>query len=185
MENNIDLKYFEIYTNVLGENFDYFTSPSRITINVNNLQASIINFEGIIDDVTDQAICLKLIHNISMLTSYCKTYIEQMNIDTNEAKNILKYNHTYQITLIIGTETVNIESKSGFGFIVYNTYAFAAVLLKFSEAIRDYLMKLINKYDLDELERVTNHLYNTMFVHPDKAISTFIKSNIDFYQDYV
>ena len=185
MENNQDLTYLNINNNVIAENLNYFTTPSYLTITVNNLKASITNFEGIIDDVTDQAICLKLIHNISMVTSYCKSYIEQMSIDITEAKNILKYNHTYQISLIIGTETVNVQSKSGFGFIFYNTYAFAAVLLKIADAIRNYLLKIINRYDLDELKRVEKHLYNTIYVHPNKAILTFIKNNIDFYQDYI
>lgn len=85
---------------------------------------------------------------------------------------------------MIYSEEVKVNSRSGFGFIIYNKYTFAGVLYKMSEAIESYIREKVREYDRPIFNRVIKHLPNIMFCDVNSAILSFIRENIDLYGSY-
>ena len=176
----------KIVIEVLSKNEDYFMDDSIIEVKVENKKGLIKETEGLFDEnISMAAICLNLIHNISML--HCFSF----NFAVENSFDILNYtfNETddFYLKLSISPNSINIEKRKGFGLFAYNVDDMAATLNEVIPAFKIYLNEKISQDEkLKDLKRVLSFIdYIEKGLEPNAAMSMFITENKDLYKNYI
>ena len=190
--------YTIIYSNVMADNPEYFITPTIYDLSCDlthlnsipsfydtmvGLLGINIEINGIFEKkVSDAAICLKLVHNISMLEAFSSYYNELNNCTIDKAK----IKHGVSITLRVFPEDVEIYDKQGFGIFNIHKQDFANLLSKFPDYIISYINNLIEtdssgKYDY--LNRIRS-FYSSINSDVENSLFMFIERNMDLFERY-
>lgn len=173
----------EIAVNLISKNNEYFVTPSLYEIKINNKMGIIESTKFVIrQNLPVSILCLKLIHNLSMLEAFHMNYILDNNI--NIIKNEFRGNEEFYLKLSVSSNNINIEKRKGFGLFAYNVDDMALTLGEILPALRKHLIKIVEQNkDLSDLQRVIDFIKNIkMGLEPNAAIYLFIKENIDLYK---
>ncbi|MBE6148032.1 MAG: hypothetical protein E7167_00770 [Firmicutes bacterium] len=163
---------------IMEENPEYFLN-SYYYFYANDSSVLISDVEGVFEDVSPQLLCLKLVHNIAMMSAFSLNFIQNTgatieNPSSREKKLFLK--------LAIRPENVDILEREGFGLLEYNNDDMAYALSTFYLAIQKYLEGLSEEKTF--LERVLKECRDMRLITMDinTAMMEFIKNNTDFYE---
>lgn len=173
-----ELNTIMISTILMEENPEYM-NETIYEFETENKTHQITRCDNIFEDVSPQYICLKLVHNISMMGSFLKNYISQTGAKCNSYSSIEK---KLYVKFLITAEKIDIIKKKGFGFLVYNVDDFAYCLWGFNEALNSYLKIKSQEKEYNYLNIILKDWFEYSFKAPDTAMSTFISNNKDFYK---
>ena len=171
-----------LITKIVGENPEYF-SNSYYNLSINYGKPEIVYTDNIFKNVPPQFICLKLIHNISMMSAFTTNYIKtgaNINNPSSEQKKLF-------LSLSISAENIDIIKKKGFGLFGYNIDDMAYALYSFYQAIQKYLKELVEHNEYKFLKRGLNECSNPFLFTNDTntALINFLNSNKDFYAEQI
>ncbi len=183
MENISDeeLNSIMIINLLIGKNLDYMLK-TIYEFETENGVSQIIYCENLFEDVSPQQICLKIVHDMSMMGSYLKNYVAQTGAkcDTYSSKEKNLY-----VKFLIGTENIDILKKKGFGFLAYNINDFAYCLFKFNEALKLYLEEKSKEKEFKFLNIILDNWFDYFFKDPNTAMFSFISKNNTFLQNEI
>ena len=169
-----------LVTKVLGENPQYMTS-SYYDLSINYGEAEIIDTDDVFEDVSPQLLCLKLVHNISMMSAFVINYIQSSGGSISNPSSTQK---KLFLRLSISAENIDIVQKKGFGLFGYNVDDMTYALNNFYYAMESYLKNMSQKKKYNFLDRVLKE-YTSMHLFtrdPNKALEDFLNNNKDFYE---
>lgn len=144
--------------------------------------SQIVDCENLFENVTSQYMCLKIVHDVSMMGSYLKSYISETGAKCNSYHSKKK---SLYVKFLITPEKIDIINKKGFGFFAYNIDDFAYSLYEFNNALNDFLKTKSKEKNYEFLNVILNDWYSYSFVDPNSAMSSLITKNNDFYKNYI
>ena len=183
-ENEIDLdKIMLIYTNIFSKYVDYISKTSYYEVSMEYQHAHICNIDNVIEDnIPIEVICLKLVHNMTMIFQYVKHMITTTG---GSIKNGGMKPNLY-VKIAIDADYINVIKRKGFGLIGYNVDDMVKILFDTNEAIEEYLNRLISedkKYQ--KLKIVINNIFDYSYNDVNSAIIELISKNLDIYKKYL
>ncbi len=177
-----------IVMNVMSKNQSYFATESLMEIKVENRKGTVLYTEDLIDDDLDIDIatqCLKLVHNISMLSCFYISFVAQNNVDILNYKPDI--DSDFYLKISIYPENVNIDKRKGFGLFAYNVDDMAYTLGEILPAMKNYIdKKIVENKKLKELEKVKNFIDKiSCGLEPNAAFILFVNENLNLYEKYI
>lgn len=154
----------------LNSCYDLYTSESKVLIS---------DTQGVFEDVSPQYLCLKLVHNIAMMSAFSLNYINDTGATIENPSSREK---SLFLKLSISPENIDIVERDGFGLLGYNVDDMAYALSTFYLAIQKYLECLSEEKTF--LKRVVKECrdMNLLTIDVNTAMIEFIKNNKDFYE---
>lgn len=177
---NEDLINILLSTKLLEENMDYFLN-SYYEIEIENGISKIISTENLFENVSPQLLCLKLVHNISMIFNFYMNYSNNSNVDLENQS--YKTKNLY-IKICVEPEYVYIVERKGFGLIGYNIDEMACVLRETILSLIEYIKQKSKTKKYNYLDRVTKDIYKYLKT-PNEAIFSFLTENKDFFEQEI
>lgn len=166
---------------IMEENPKYITS-SYYDLSVDNDEFEIVDTEDVFENVSPQLLCLKLVHNISMMSAFVINYVQSSGASV---KNSASTQKRLFLKLSISAENIDIVQKKGFGLFGYNVDDMAYALNSFYYAMKDYLQELAQKKKYNFLERVLKEYMHLFTRDPNTAMIEFLNNNKDFYEKQI
>lgn len=182
-ENNVsneNLNYMLAISKILEENIEYINT-SYYDLKVEN-EITEITTENILEDVSPQLLCLKLVHNITMMSAFIINYVENTGANVN---NYFSKEKNLYLKIHISSENVEIVRKKGFGLFAFNIDDMAYALYSFYEGMKNYINELSKKKKFAFLNIITENYLQLFTKDPNNAMVTFIKNNKDFYAEQI
>ena len=175
-----------VFTNVMSEKPNYFVNATKYEFEVENGKGKIIDVENLlVDDISIQALCIKLVHNLSMLSCFFINYSAENDFDL--LKHKFKDSDNFYLKLSVAAEDINIEKRKGFGLFGFNADDMAASLGEVPRALKVYISEIQKKHKkYDDLERVVKIADQIICgLDPNTAMTLFIKENAELYKKYI
>lgn len=177
-----DLVLFQLYVSKILEEDPSYIQKSYYNLRVCDNESSILSTVNVFVDVSPQLLCLKLIHSISMVRAFTDNFVKKSDASIY---NLSSRKKDLFLKLFVGANSVDIDEKSGFGFIGYNVDDMAYALDSYYYAMRDYIKELSKNENYSFLKRVVSEFDDGLLrkADPNVAVILFINNNKDFYKD--
>lgn len=176
----------KFFSNMVKEvGVEYFSTPTIYSIEVTNGKEKIVDIENVFEDVPMQAICFKLFHNASMISSYAVNYpVDDRGWSFKDLR--LKSTDNFYLKLEVSTGGVEVLAKKGYGVLSLNHKGIVNTLMEFHTAIRNYIKELVREdSSYKELLRIVDFTTNNSTKGLDTITIEFLQKNRDFFAKYL
>ena len=176
-----ELNFMVIIPIIMEENPEYlFETIYELETEYGNSQIS--GYENLFEDVSPQYMCLKIVHNLSMMGNFVKNFLIQSGATMNSTSS---KNKSLYLKLSIKPENIDILKKKGFGLFSYNVDDMAYSLYEFQNAIKNLLEEKSKEKDYDFLNIILKDFFNYTLTDPNTAMYDLINNNKDFYKNEI
>lgn len=176
-----ELNFMVIIPIIMEENPEYlFETIYELETEYGNSQIS--GYENLFEDVSPQYMCLKIVHNLSMMGNFVKNFLIQSGATMNSTSS---KNKSLYLKLSIKPENIDILKKKGFGLFSYNVDDMAYSLYEFQNAIKNLLEEKSKEKDYDFLNIILKDFINYTLTDPNTAMYDLINNNKDFYKNEI
>lgn len=179
-----ELLLFQLYVGKIMEEDPNYILKSYYDLRVYNDKGHILSTSNVFTDVSPQLLCLKLIHNISMIRSFAEEFATSSFASISQPSSQQK---DLFLKLFVSAEKVDIVDRGGFGFIGYNIDDMAYALYNYYYAMEDYVRELAKEKKYSFLKKVVAEFDSGILrkSDPNTAIIMFISNNKNFYKEYI
>lgn len=175
-------KIVEIYTNIFAKYPEYFMDTSYYEVSMEYQKVHLESIENVIeDDIPIEVICLKLVHNMTMIFQYAKNMIST----TGGSVKAGGMKPNLFIRIAVEPEYIKITKRKGFGLIGYNVDDMATILFDTNTGIKNFLCELINKdKKYQNLKIIIDNFFNYSCNDINSALVELISKNLELYKKY-
>lgn len=179
MEKELSRQYFPIfYLKIFGKYPEYFGKTAYYGVDIKNDESELIEFSNVlIDDIPTEIICLKLIHNLSMI------YCHKERVFAEGAGQRKECTNNY-FEIEVSPDRTNISETRGYGFFGIKNNQALTSLEKLESAIKDKLKDLSKQKKYAMFKNIVDNYVKYCYSHPNDALFRFVKDNFELYKKY-